>query len=309
VDHPQRLIVVAGEALVDRFVGSGTESEALGGGPFNIARTIARLGGRAAFLGSVSSDEAGRRLRDALAADGVDLSLVQVTDARTTSAEVRLDAAGRASYRFDLAGTSLAGLLLPPTGSLPEGTAALALGSLGLVVEPSATTLVSLVDAAAAGVVVMLDPNCRPSATVEVETLRRRVERIAQRTDVLKANRGDLRFLYPGLPPAAAARRLLADGPGLAIVTNDSDPVGVIGPGYAFDVAVPPVDVVDSVGAGDAFAGAFLVSWLSAGRGRSELDDAEAVRASVSFAIEVARIVCTRKGADPPRLAELDRLR
>jgi fructokinase len=309
VAQPDRLIVVAGEALVDRFVGpEGIRGETLGGGPFNIARTIARLGGRVAFLGALSSDHAGQRLRDALAADGVDLSLIQATDARTTSAEVELDAAGRASYRFDLDGTAAAGLT-PPDGGLPPGTAALEVGSLGIVAAPIATTLEALVASADPDALVLVDPNCRPSATHDPAELRARFERLAARADVVRASRDDLAYLLPGSAPGSAESGLQRLGPRLVIVTDGDGPVVVRGPSFGFELAVEPVEVVDTVGTGDAFAGAFLADWIGGGRSRAELADAGAVRSSVAFAIDVARATARRIGADPPRLAELDRLR
>jgi fructokinase len=65
------------------------------------------------------------------------------------------------------------------------------------------------------------------------------------------------------------------------------------------------VDVVDTVGAGDAFGAAFLSFWLAAGRGRAELGDRDALVTTTERAIEVASITCQRVGADPPRLDEL----
>src|SRR5262245_28693087 len=96
-------IVVAGEALVDLIATPDGALRAVpGGGPFNVARTIARLGQRCRFLGALSTDGFGRRLRQALAADGVDLSLATSTDLPTTLAVADLDALGAASYQFYL---------------------------------------------------------------------------------------------------------------------------------------------------------------------------------------------------------------
>jgi hypothetical protein len=76
------MIVVAGEALMDRLVRpDGTIVEVPGGGPFNTARTIARLGVPVAFLGCLSIDRHGQLLRTLLEGDGVDASLITTTDA------------------------------------------------------------------------------------------------------------------------------------------------------------------------------------------------------------------------------------
>jgi fructokinase len=84
-------------------------------------------------------------------------------------------------------------------------------------------------------------------------------------------------------------------GEAVRILAGDEDVV----------VPVPGVEVVDTVGAGDAFGGAFLAFWQSAGHHRDDLADLAKVRAVVERAIVVAGITCTRSGANPPRLAEL----
>jgi len=104
-------IVVGGEALVDLVAGATDELSAhLGGGPFNCARTLGRLKRPVAYLGRISSDRFGARLREQLAADGVSLDAVVDTDDPTTLALAELDDAGTATYRFYVEGTSAPGL-------------------------------------------------------------------------------------------------------------------------------------------------------------------------------------------------------
>ena len=74
-----------------------------------------------------------------------------------------VDPAGVPGYHFYLAGTSAAAVG-PGDAILPEGTAALHIGSLGLVMEPVGTSLEKLAAALPDGITVMLDPNCRPAA-------------------------------------------------------------------------------------------------------------------------------------------------
>ena len=68
---------------------------------------------------------------------------------------------------------------------------------------------------------------------------------------------------------------------------------------------MPRVTVVDSVGAGDAFGGAFLTRWLEQGLGRKHLEVADRLAEAAGFAVRVASMTCQRAGAEPPTLAEL----
>jgi fructokinase len=303
-------IVVAGEALVDRMLGpDGRIVDLPGGGPFNAARTMARLGADVAFLGRLSSDPTGRRLRDALAADGVVLDHAVWTDDPTTSATATLDVDGTASYHFDLDGTSAAGLRwadLEDTGLAADRVDVLHVGTLGLLLEPSGTTIERLVGRVRPDALVALDPNIRPSAMRDPTASRARIARLALRADVVKVSVDDLRALDPGGVPEAALGRFRSGGPAVVLVTDGAAPVEIVTPTDHRRLPVPQVDVVDTVGAGDAFLGGFLATWVLAGRGRGDLADARSVDAAVRVAIEVAVLTCRRAGAQPPTRAELD---
>src|SRR6187401_1361607 len=133
-----RMIVVAGEALIDILVQpDGRLTAVPGGGPFNTARTIGRLGGQVAFLGRLSTDRFGGILRDGLTESRVDLSLAEATDAPTTLAIAELDDAGAASYRFHTTDTSAAALSPDAVETaLARRPRAVHLGTLGLALDP-----------------------------------------------------------------------------------------------------------------------------------------------------------------------------
>ena len=140
-------IVVGGESLIDLIVrGDGTITPVAGGGPFNTARTIGRLGGDVAWLGRLSRDRFGRGMRDRLEHDGVSAALIVDTDDPTTLALAELDDAGAAAYRFYVDGTSAPGLTAADTvGAIGPDTQALHVGTLGLVLTPMADALAALV--------------------------------------------------------------------------------------------------------------------------------------------------------------------
>jgi len=300
------VIVVAGEALVDLIIGpDGTISANGGGSSFNVARAIARLGVACGFLSCLSDDLFGRMLRTKLVDDAVDLSLVRPTIAPTTLAVAELDPSGDATYRFYLDGTSSFGLTDPPDADVLAAAAALHVGSLGLVVEPMAATLARIVAEAPGSLLVMADPNCRPGTVADRKIYTRRGMEVLRRADVVKASCEDLAYLLPGEQPVQAGRNILALGPTLVLVTDGARAVRILSAIAEEQMPVPPADVVDTVGAGDAFGGAFLAWWVSHGLGRGELRDPGAVRDAVSAAIQVARMTTERRGADPPTAAEL----
>jgi fructokinase len=301
------MITVTGEALIDLVAHDGRLAAQPGGGPFNTARTIGRLGLAPTFLGRLSADAFGSLLRAGLDHDGVTLGVRQLTDAPTTLAAVDLDAAGAPRYRFYLAGTSSAALDYPLlSAALPAGATVLHTGSLALVMEPIAASIERLVTAGTPpDLLVMIDPNCRPDVIADQEAYRARLSRILRRVDVVRASVEDLAYLAPGVPAPAAAAALLGCGPALVLLTDGPRPARAYLPRGDIRVDVPAVQVVDTIGAGDAFGGAFLAWWSANGLTRGDLQRPGPVRAALRAAAEVAALTCTRAGAEPPWLAEV----
>jgi fructokinase len=301
------LILVGGEALVD--VVAAPDGELVGhagGGPYTVARTVGRLEQPVAYLGRLSSDAFGTRLRRSLTADGVATDTVVATDDPTTLALVELDDSGHAAYRFYAAGTSVPGLTLEAaTAVLPEPPEMLYVGSLGLVFEPIATTLEGIVAQVGEDALVALDPNCRPAAIDDPTAYRERLRHILRRADVLKLSEDDLEWLLPGRPPADGTRELLGRAGAVGLVTLGAEGALVVGEEEVVAVEAPRLEVVDTIGAGDAFMGAFLAEWRSRGLGRAELGKRDELTKATRFACQVAAVTCTRPGADPPRRSEL----
>jgi fructokinase len=162
-----------------------------------------------------------------------------------------------------------------------------------------------------ADTLLMVDPNCRPMTISDRDAYVARLSRICRRADIVKASVEDLAYLFPGLPADKAASALLEQGAGLVLVTDGARPSrGFLADGGEVGVDVPAVDVVDTIGAGDAFGGGFLASWIDASRTQGELrspvpDTANAVAEALSVAVKVAAITCSRPGADPPSAGEL----
>jgi fructokinase len=301
------MIAVAGEALIDLIIGpAGRADVRPGGGPFNAARTIARLGQAAVFVGRTSGDRVGQLLRDCLAADGVQLGVPDPAAEPTTLAMVHLGAAGVPEYSFYLTGTAASELDYGQLrAALPAWPDALHVGSLGLAMDPIGASLESLITSAPETTLVMLDPNCRPEAITTRPQYLGRLQRIAGRADVVKASVEDLAYLSPGASIEAAAAALLRAGPALVLVSDGPRPARAFTAGDEVSVPVPAAEVADTVGAGDALGGAFLSWWASRQRTRDDLRRVDEVAMAVRAAVEVSALTCTRSGAEPPWAAEL----
>jgi fructokinase len=302
------MITVVGEALIDLVLNhDGCVKAQPGGGPFNAARTIGRLGLAPAFLGRLSSDGFGRLLRTSLDEDGVTLRVPELADAPTTLAVVEVDQQGAAHYGFYLAGTASGDLAFSQlAAALPSEVTALHAGSLALAMKPVADGIEHLiVSALPPETLVMVDPNCRPQAISDHAAYRARLTRILRHTDIVKVSREDLAYLYPDAPAQPAAARLLDFGPQLILLTDGPRPARALLPGQQVSVDVPPVDVVDTIGAGDAFGGAFLAWWTRSELSRRDLNRIGEVREALLAAAQVAALTCTSVGAEPPWLAEV----
>lgn len=286
--------------------GHGTRRPSPGGGPFNTACALARLGVPTAFLGRLSDDKYGRLLTRRLTADGASLALASFGREPTTIAVANVDADGLAEYEFVIKGTSAPNLtrdMVP--AELPSEVNALHVGTLGVLLEPMASSLVELVRRESQRRLVMLDPNIRPLLISDPE-YRPRLDWLISQSTIVKASAADLAWLYPGLDHVAASERILAAGVRLVLVTLGAAGAYGATQDTRLSVSAVPVEVVDTIGAGDAF-GAAVLAWL---HDRASLRPdfslaAEEVESLLRFSCLAAALTCTRSGAEPPWRSEM----
>lgn len=308
------MIVIGGEALVDLVPDPSTPDgelgplhPLLGGGPYNVAIALGRLGAPAAFYAKLSTDQFGDRMLQRLTESEVDISLVQRGPEPTTLAVVGLEANGSARYSFHTEGTAARFVTDQP---LPADTTALCLGTLGMVLEPGATTYEKvLFREAERGVFIALDPNIRADLITDADAYRARFESWLPSVGLLKVSDDDAEWLAPGRDVVEAAREWRSRGPSAVVLTRGADGLtAVTGEG---EITVPgrEVEVADTIGAGDTVQAA-LLAWLH----RNDALSPEKVRAldasqwerALAFAASAAAITVSRPGAEPPWSAELD---
>lgn len=306
--------VVCGEALIDlvrddrspRDTFSSVWEAQSAGGPMNTAIALARQGDEVAFLGRLSSDPFGEQLRDHLTSNGVSLDLVVPAREATSLAIVSLDASGKASYHFHLAGTAnfeWAAADLPP---LTDDTW-LHLGSLVAVVQPGRERLLRYIRST--GAALSYDLNVRPSVLPDPVAYWNAVEpwmeAVGHSGGIVRGSDDDIAFLAGGLEITGSAvevASLWAEQyqPALFLVTLGAGGAVAIKPdGRTYAVAAPSVRVVDTVGAGDTFMAGFLHSYVT---------DPDDVEAALRRGTAAAALVCERRGADAPSTVEIDAL-
>jgi fructokinase len=308
---------VIGEALID-LVDPGDDTACRahpGGSPFNVAVGLARLGQPTAFVGRISHDPLGTVLRNHAARSDVDLEFAISDRAPSTIALLDLKA-GVARYEFAVDGTVDFQWSAAELDHLPTSVEILHYGSLASWLPPGADVIERrIAEVHAAGkALVSYDPNVRPQLQPDALAARKQIERALRTAHVVKTSAEDLDYLYDGEPAERVARRWLAAGPTLVIVTRGGDGSTAFVEGAApVQRPVYPARVVDTVGAGDAFTSGLLDALrrreITAPQRLDELRRPDTLSEIVDEAALVAALTCTRAGADPPRFDEVGPLR
>jgi fructokinase len=304
------VIVICGESLVDLVPDPSTASRydaRPGGSSANTAVALARLGAPVSMLARLSGDGFGNLLHAHLLDNGIDVSRAVAATEPSSVAIATVGPDGAAAYRFLVAGTADWGWTDAELGDLPKGTLAVHGGSLALALAPGGAAVERMLVRARDSSTVSLDPNIRTALIADLAAHRDTIERCVAAADLVKVSREDLDALHPGERALDVARRWARTGPALIVVTDG--PGGSTGVSRDVEVSCPavPVDVVDTIGAGDTFAAAVL-DWLyRAGRlgGRLAALSAADIDATLRHAGQAAAIACSRAGADPPYRAEL----
>lgn len=316
-------IWVLGEALMDCVAQpDGSLHPFMGGSPFNLARAAAlRLGGasgladvgkpRVCFINPLSADTFGDQMRSQFAADGVhpvlpasrlptSLAVVQIKNGQPRYGFYREGIADR-DYNVEqvLAGLQSHAANADATGALRV----LHTGSLLLVPPEHDKVLAILKGARALGWTISVDVNLRPKLAAHLGDYLDAVRQVAALAHWLKASDEDLDLLGFEHPSQRTAQTIAdhftAQGVRRVALTFGAQGAWLQVDGQVAQADVPPVPLVDTVGAGDTFWGNCLADWLGPGAA------SQRVASTLQNAMNAAAINCSRAGCQPPSLAEL----
>jgi fructokinase len=319
------MIACYGEALVDFIVSPYSQdqlranSEAcLGGSVFNFCLALQRQGVQALYLNALSSDVFGRQFARVLSAEGVKLDAAACA-APTSVAVVQLDVQGKASYAFHRIGIAdTARCATEMVANWHPQVQTLHTGCLMLTPDAWTSTRKIMAHAAALGCVISVDANMRPSVCPDIDAYRPLVLQACAMAQIVKVSDDDLvalgwlnaadlqqmqacvhaaqRFFQPSAQTRVVALTLGARG--ACLLSQEQ---------YIQQAAPQGIQVMDTVGAGDHFAAAFLAYLQRQGAlKRDELAGASRplFQAALAHAVSAATISVQRVGSDPASWAE-----
>ncbi|MFD4113031.1 sugar kinase [Streptomyces niveus] len=232
------------------------------GAESNVAMYLADHGVPAHWVSALGDDPFGRRVRERIAASGVDVSGVRTDSARPTGLLVKnpgTDSTGVHYYRTGSAASALG----PPALDDPAVRDAALVHLTGITPALSASCR-ALVDRALRPerpYAVSFDVNHRPALWRD-ELAAEVLLPLAARADLVLVGLDEAQALWgPALTSADAVRALLPQPRVLVVKDGARAATAYVGPD-TYTVPAPKVRVVEPVGAGDAFAGGFLAGLL-----------------------------------------------
>ena len=297
--HDFPAFVSAGEALTDMLrTGSDQWSSQVGGSTWNVARVMARLGVPSAFAGAVSLDVFGDALAGANDAAGLDRRFLQ-RYARSPLLAI-VHELHPPTYYFigdDSADLHFDAAQLPQ--GWMQGAQWVHFGGISLAREPLAGKLVALAEELkAAGVRISYDPNFRVMMDERYDATLARMTALA---DVVKVSDEDLAGLFRHDDIDASFALLRSWNPQASFLyTRGAAGAALYRGEQVWQAAPPQIEVVDSVGAGDASIGGLLYSLMY----RPEVDGGEHLR----FAVAAGAGACLAAGGSPPSVELVESL-
>ncbi|KMO73600.1 carbohydrate kinase [Mycolicibacterium chubuense] len=301
--------LVIGEALIDIVEREGqATSEHVGGSPLNVAVGLSRLERDVDFLTSIGDDDRGSLIADYVAAAGVHLLEGSAGAHRTPVARALLDADGAATYTFDIAWQ---------LDGTPDVDPPLVLhtGSIATVLEPGCWAVADLVEHFHGSATISFDPNVRPALVTDPKHTTDQIERLVERSDVVKASDEDLRWLDPDSTPEEVAQRWARKGPAVVAITMGGEGAYAVSAAGSVRVPARPVQMVDTVGAGDSFMTGMLDELWSLGMlGADRRDDLRSIgvdqlEAVLQAAVLNSALTVEKAGAFLPDRATRDAAR
>jgi 2-dehydro-3-deoxygluconokinase len=251
-------------ALFSPGIGAMTEGAAVtvsaGGAESNVAIGAAALGIRSAWLSRVGDDPLGRLVVDTVRRRGVDTTLVRVDATRPTGLMIKQPAPSGSRVYYYRAGSAASFLSCADVAGV-ETPRIVHVSGITAALSDAARELVGAVLAGAlTGAATSFDVNYRPTLWPSQDAAASALLALARTAHIVMVGRDEAETLW-GTATAEDVRELLPDVAHLVIKDGSAEAVEFAS-GKVWRVDTPPVDVVEPVGAGDAFAAGWIAGWL-----------------------------------------------
>jgi len=301
------MIICCGEALIDMLPqkledGRGAYVPVPGGALYNTAIALGRLGEDVGFFSGLSTDMFGQLLVQHLEDSNVSTAYCMRSPNPTTMAFVTL-VNGSARYSFldeNTAGRMLDVKALP---QLPEAVSALHFGAISLISEPCGSTFEEFMRRMCHAKVISFDPNIRPGFVTNEQAYRDRLRRMIGMSDIIKVSEEDLAWMEPGGRFEHVAHNWIEGGATVVTLTLGEGGARAITKDFDLTIPAKPVEVVDTVGAGDTFNAGFLASLNATGvLAKTQLHtiDKDTLKSALEYGSKVAAYTVSQAGANPP---------
>lgn len=242
--------------------------QSFGGDTSTVMIAAARQGGRTGYLTGISDDMFGDAFRKLWAEEGVDVSFSPIRKGDPTGiCFIDPDPSGR---KFSYARRGSASSLYGP-GDLPEDVvrSAKILHLSGITLAISDTMRAAALKAVEiigdGGGMVSLDLNYRPALWRSPEAAKEVIMSVAAQAGIVFPSDDEAKMLFSTDDPDEIASIFLEGGAGIVAIKRGEKGAYVATPDRRFEVPPVPTTPVDSAGAGDSFAGAFLAWYLETG--------------------------------------------
>ena len=308
------MIAVCGEALIDFAPIEISDNRAYlpipGGSPYNVAIGLGRLGCPVDFIGKLSTDEFGKNLRKNLLANGGNDRFTISGAEPSTLAFIHIEKGEEPHFSFfsnNSADRNFTISDLPK--SLNSEIQAVHFGSFSLAHEPIASTLEKLIEREHNQRIISIDPNIRPSFVTDKYEYIKRLEKLITLATIVKVSVADIEWMYPDSNPKKIISQWINSGPSLAILTSGEKGSYAETPsGIKINSPAKPVNIVDTVGAGDSFMSALL--WWLLEKNFLNLQSIKTLKEKdignlLIYSSTAASITCGRSGANPPFANEI----
>ncbi len=315
-------IICIGEALLDRLGPLGGDpaldhpvEDCLGGAPANVACGLARLGTKVAFIGRLGKDEIANQFLSLMRSRGVNLNGLQIDQIRPTRIVlVRRDKDGERSFQ-GFAGDRGEGFadqalecnaITSVWPLITKNSQWLLLGTIPLAVNAASEALLWTINQACQNnMKIALDINWRPTFwdiskkadSGPGQKALKAIRPVLNEANLLKLAKEEADWFFNTENPQVISRSLPKNPD--VVVTDGPRPVRwFIG---GFEGSIPVITtrkIVDTTGAGDAFAAGLLHQFLTI---EKRMLSTEKVKEMVRFAMACGAIVCMESGGIQPQ--------